>query len=111
MSKFCKTCNSWGVSYTTYNGRMGVCINDQVNNSIEKDTHATKSEDGVLHTNENFGCIYHRVSTLNVTDIKAMAKEFADSILPKEELKVCELCNATNCINNLTCHHCDNAFS
>lgn len=110
MSKFCKYCISWNESYKTHDGRMGVCCNDQVIASVEKDTNVTRADDGVLHTHENFGCIYHRQGNLNVADIKAMAQEFVDKIMPKEKLKLCEVCNATNCINNLTCHQCSSQF-
>jgi hypothetical protein len=66
MSKFCKYCNYWNESYKTLDGRMGVCRNDQVIASIEKDTNITRADDGVLHTNENFGCIYFRKEDMNV---------------------------------------------
>ena len=60
----------WAESYETHDRRMGTCRNDQVVYSIEKDTDKSNYAEGVLHTDQNFGCIHFRNQDINVTEIK-----------------------------------------
>lgn len=109
MGNFCKRCIFWAETYRSATRVMGTCASVEAINSIEKDSE--DSAEGVLHTEQWFGCIFFRANSMNVVNIKEMANKFVDSIMPKEELKCCELCNALNCINNLTCHKCDHPFT
>ena len=70
MSNFCKDCIYWKFTYERpINEKMGTCSQPTVFNSIEKDTEKVSAENGVLHTEQYFGCIYYRKTSMTVTKI------------------------------------------
>jgi len=48
---------------------MGTCDNPEVTEKIEKDSNHQRDQDGLLHTEQWFGCVYFRKGTLTVTKI------------------------------------------
>lgn len=57
--KFCKTCEHWEEVFKR-DKRFGTCTNPVIEDKIVLDReHEPDDEETVIHTDENFGCIYH----------------------------------------------------
>lgn len=56
-SKFCKDCQHWLCSYENVDGKFGTCDHPLVEDKIIMDMERGGEE--VIHTHEDFGCIYH----------------------------------------------------
>jgi hypothetical protein len=54
--KFCKSCQHWIHRYVSCDGLFGTCEHPLVEDKVILDA---LQEEGVIHTHELFGCIYH----------------------------------------------------
>jgi hypothetical protein len=60
MSKRCETCSCWLFSFERESKKFGVCDNTIVDGRILVDReHDVYEQETVIHTEQNFGCIYH----------------------------------------------------
>lgn len=59
MPKFCSTCQFWLFIFTR-DKRFGQCDHPLIEGKVLIDTeHDPMEHETVMHTEENFGCIYH----------------------------------------------------
>lgn len=104
MSNFCKHCIFWAHSYESGLKAMGVCNNSQVIESIEKDTEFQQYEEGVLHTEAHFGCVYFRAQSLNATKIEMDYTNDALNYISRT--KKCSNCGEINAYIKVLCKQC-----
>lgn len=90
MGKFCHTCHSYeGGIFTRAGESFGVCHNISVSTKIVLDGNTILAEDGIIYTEEYFGCIYWRENNGTLIDLgkTVNVKKILEERIKREEEK------------------------
>lgn len=75
MSNFCKTCHYYEKGIFTRAGEsFGVCHNIAVATKVAVDGESVLGGDGIIYTEEYFGCVYWRADEGRILDIRDTIK-------------------------------------
>lgn len=100
---FCHTCTFYEKNIFTRVGEsFGICHNVAVATKLAVDGRSVLGEDGIIYTEEYFGCVYWREGDGTLIDTSKIVK---DKLASKEI--VCKNCGASNSFVNTTCIKCN----
>jgi len=97
---FCHTCTFYEKNIFTRTGEsFGICHNVAVATKLAIDGKTVLGDDGIIYTEEYFGCIYWRENDGTLIDTSKFSKDKLREI-------VCKTCGACNPGLNILCIKC-----